>query len=328
MARPATGLAPTKQEYLRAAMLCYKSESDATSFGRFRRLVHERGVTAWKEDGDGTPVMLVAVKGSKVASDWYDANVKTVLNNVEASQRYIDAKQVLYSLHDQYPGKYYLTGHSLGGGIVQQLMRETPWVEHAWVFNASASPRDIAMPQTDRISRTHSDTDALGSFGSSIELAAWSAGVESRLDVVTTRPVEPLLPAIPALGIFSPETYTILNGANALRTAVIGHRPESIWDAPGFKDADTDEMLSGWGGKHRRHAGATEPLGLFETPLSRPVGSSDRNWHAKPTIRPIAGQAPYATTPRFDFPLSVPLGGVSSIAFGTAPSRVFTPLLR
>ena len=98
--------------------------------------------------------ILLALRGTASGED-ADANGAVVANALQSSARYASDAASLNALFSAYPPAshaYYLTGHSLGGAIAQQLAREhvdvfgrNPGVV-AFLFNSANQPQDLASP--------------------------------------------------------------------------------------------------------------------------------------------------------------------------------------
>ena len=94
--------------------------------------------------------IIITLRGTKTATDVL-ADLKLPFNKLKKSVRFVRDNEKLKKLINIYPPqvyKYFLIGHSLAGGIINQMKRMYPFIQGA-TFNSASQPMDII--QQDKI---------------------------------------------------------------------------------------------------------------------------------------------------------------------------------
>ena len=152
---------------LTSAKEAYKAtgESFNTICGGKFKLVHDTKTLNFYLSTIKTakPTVIIAVRGSVTLKDWM-ANVLTVGNMLHRSRRYRSDKKIIDRFMKKHPPKthtYICTGHSLGGGIVSQLVRDFKFIKSTTQFNPSAQIKDMLSPNPKVNDRHYIDKDPL-----------------------------------------------------------------------------------------------------------------------------------------------------------------------
>jgi hypothetical protein len=134
------------------------NEKDIESCFNERGLYYETYVHTWA-DRTRPDMAVIAIRGTEnwnfadAAKDW-STNFAAVLG-VEPSEYKLARKKigaVIESLVRRYPRiRIYTTGHSLGGGIAQQMAYASKDVEAAFAFNSSPVTNWSAMVEQDLV---------------------------------------------------------------------------------------------------------------------------------------------------------------------------------
>ena len=113
-------------------------------------------------------VILITIRGTKPTSmgDLY-ADYKIAWNNLQASNRFkTDIKRMDEIIKQYKPSQYlyFITGHSLGGAIVNEFIRRYPFIKYATTFNGASQPQDIKIQNNDKVKRIYINKDFLYRF--------------------------------------------------------------------------------------------------------------------------------------------------------------------
>jgi len=111
-------------------------------------------------------VIMLGVRGTKL-TDKADLQADAALpfGRLVDTPRYKTDKQFVMTLRRQYPFySIYLAGHSLGGAIINQLKRDSPYLKDAVEYNPAFQPRDLTQ-QGSGIKRLYVSTDPLYKLG-------------------------------------------------------------------------------------------------------------------------------------------------------------------
>jgi len=129
---------PSSTAFLEIAKRSYRKTAGASVEG-FVLKVNTATVDCWVDENEKK--VVISVRGT-VGNDLKDlyADANLVVNRLTKTSRYIQDKTIVERLLERYsPHVYavYLTGHSLGGAIVTQLMRDFPAIKGAETFNSA-----------------------------------------------------------------------------------------------------------------------------------------------------------------------------------------------
>lgn len=110
--------------------------------------------------------VLVAIKGTNPTSltDLF-ADLKIGLSDLENSSRFQNDSGWFERILQRYPPEegfqYFMTGHSLGGAIVTELMRKYPFVKFAKTFNSAVQKQDYLPESENKIHKVYNEKDLL-----------------------------------------------------------------------------------------------------------------------------------------------------------------------
>jgi hypothetical protein len=95
--------------------------------------------------------ILIALRGTASLKDVI-TDLNFASNTLKYTTRYKKDKKTLEKYLLQYPAKeynYYITGHSLGGGLSSQFMRDFPFIKEGMVYNSAVQPIDLIKQNPD-----------------------------------------------------------------------------------------------------------------------------------------------------------------------------------
>lgn len=144
----------------------YLSKPQAT-IGAYNLEYKSDTIHAYVDENDKR--IVISVRGTNV-TDARDlrADASLPVNQLKSSDRYQYDEAQLQTFFEQYnPQDYsvYLTGHSLGGAIVNQLKRDFPAIKEAVTYNSALQPIDIIKQDNKNIQRHYTSTDPLYNYG-------------------------------------------------------------------------------------------------------------------------------------------------------------------
>lgn len=160
------GRKPTDNQFLQLVKTSYQPTPPPQLEG-FQLVVNTPTVDAFVDEA--TKSVMLTLRGT-VPTDKKDliADASIPLNRLSRSERYIQDKAVVEQILQRYPPdqyEIYLTGHSLGGAIVNQLKRDYPFLKDAQTYNAAFQPYDLLRQQSGQIKRKYVSTDPLYKLG-------------------------------------------------------------------------------------------------------------------------------------------------------------------
>lgn len=137
------------------------------SVDNFRLYFNSPTMRAWVNEN--TKTVVVAVRGTKL-TDWKDlsADASLAFNRLTTTDRYKLDKSHLEAIMSALPPnewEYYLTGHSLGGAIINQFKRDFPQIKSATEYNGAFSPWDLVKQDNESIKRIYASNDPLYRLG-------------------------------------------------------------------------------------------------------------------------------------------------------------------
>jgi hypothetical protein len=95
--------------------------------------------------------IIIAMRGTASLKDII-TDLNFVSNTLTYTARYKDDKKVIdkyVKLYSPDVYSYYITGHSLGGGLSSALMREYPFIKEGVVYNSATQPIDLIKQNPD-----------------------------------------------------------------------------------------------------------------------------------------------------------------------------------
>ena len=160
------GRKPTDQQFLSLVKTSYQPTPPPQLEG-FQLVVNTPTVDAFVDEA--TKSVMLTLRGT-VPTDKKDlfADANIPLNRLSKTDRYLQDKMLVQQILQRYPPdqyEIYLTGHSLGGAIVNQLKRDFPMLKDAQTFNAAFQPYDLLRQQSGQIKRKYVSTDPLYKLG-------------------------------------------------------------------------------------------------------------------------------------------------------------------
>lgn len=167
-AQPTTGGAmPMPKTFLEGAKASYQKTPPMDLPEGFHIVFNTPTLDAYLNDT--TKTMLVCLRGTNPTDkqDLY-ADASIVLNQLSKTPRYMSDKESLSKLFQMFSPQeyeYYLTGHSLGGAIVNLLKRDFPMLKNAVEYNPAFQPYDLWSQQANSIQRNYVSTDPLYRLG-------------------------------------------------------------------------------------------------------------------------------------------------------------------
>jgi hypothetical protein len=154
---------PSDALFFKAAKESYEQNPDQSING-FKLVVNTSTFDAYLDQQ--TKTLLIGVRGPVDAQD-VRADASLAINALSSSSRYQQDRKVMDSIILRYPPSqysYYITGHSLGGAINNQLKRDYPFIKEAVEFNPAFQPKDFVSRQSG-IKRYYTKTDFLYKLG-------------------------------------------------------------------------------------------------------------------------------------------------------------------
>lgn len=114
----------------------------------------------------GTNELIVSARGSKDLRDW-KTNITLPFNGLASSDRYKEDKAFVNQALEKYgkDKKVYITGHSLGGAVAEQLKKDIPAIKKGKTYNPAFQGSDFFSRKNSSVKREYGSGDALGIFG-------------------------------------------------------------------------------------------------------------------------------------------------------------------
>ena len=115
-----------------------------------------------------TNTLLIGIRGTK-PTDIKDikADASLLPNRLRSSKRYQENYKDMEQIIALYPPEqyeYYLSGHSLGGGITNQMMRDFPFIQGTVDYNSAFQTFDLKK-QNSKQKKIYTDQDFLYNLG-------------------------------------------------------------------------------------------------------------------------------------------------------------------
>jgi hypothetical protein len=154
---------PSDALFFKASKESYEANPDQTLDG-FQLVVNTATFDAYLNDQ--TKTLLISARGTADTQD-VKADAALALNALSSTARYQQDRRVMDSIVARYPPSsysYYITGHSLGGAIDNQLKRDYPFIKESVQFNPAFQPKDLVSRQSG-IKRYYTKTDFLYKLG-------------------------------------------------------------------------------------------------------------------------------------------------------------------
>ena len=160
------GVRPRPKQFLDIAKTSYQ-KTPPQNVSDFTLVFNTPTLDAWVNEPRSTIVLSVRGTDTSDSGD-LAADASIPFNRLSKSNRYIQDKQYVEQIIQRYSPQryeYYLTGHSLGGAIINQLKRDYPFLKDAVEYNAAFQPYDFLRQQSDHIQRNYTANDPLYRLG-------------------------------------------------------------------------------------------------------------------------------------------------------------------
>ena len=154
---------PSEKVFLDVSTQAYKPNPAAQVDG-FRLLRATSTINAYINDGQ--KVIIIGVRGTEVKdTEDLKADASLPFNQLKTIGRYRKDAAFVREVLAQFPAyQVFLTGHSLGGAIDNQLKRDFPQLKDAVEFNPAFQSKDLIYQQPG-IKRYYISTDPLYKVG-------------------------------------------------------------------------------------------------------------------------------------------------------------------
>jgi len=122
-------------------------------------------IKIYKKNDDNT--IIISVRGSADLRDWKTNFTALPFNRLNKSDRYIEDKNFVGNAIQKYSNgnDIYITAHSLGGAVADQLQKDFPQIKSGLSFNPAYQASDFFNPQETTIKRKYHQDDVLGMLG-------------------------------------------------------------------------------------------------------------------------------------------------------------------
>jgi superfamily II DNA or RNA helicase len=111
--------------------------------------------------------VIIAVRGTFNTTD-VKADAMGGLNQLTKSKRYIEDKNILLEIFSKLNPEeydYYMTGHSLGGMLINAFFREFPFLKSSLQLNGAYQPIDFIYQNNSKHTRYYTENDPLYKLG-------------------------------------------------------------------------------------------------------------------------------------------------------------------
>lgn len=155
------GAEPDERDFNQLAQGAY----DATVPPNYQLIDQSPTIKIYKKNDDNT--IVISVRGSYDLRDWKTNFTALPFNKLNESERYIEDKNFVSNAIQNYSNgnDIYITSHSLGGAIADQLQRDFPQIKSGLSFNPAFQTKDFFTPQDTKIRRKYQQNDILGMLG-------------------------------------------------------------------------------------------------------------------------------------------------------------------
>lgn len=158
------GEMPPEKDFFKSAEASYK-DVPPNELDGFTLIASTPTLKVYRKD----KTLLIGVRGTKL-TDKQDliADARIPLNLLKHSDRYKRDKDAFEKVVKQFPPQdyeYYISGHSLGGAIDNQLKYDFPFIRNAVEYNPAFQPKDVFYAQGPDIKRIYTDKDGLYQLG-------------------------------------------------------------------------------------------------------------------------------------------------------------------
>jgi len=160
------GVRPTDKQFLDIVKTSYAT-APPKLVSDFELVFASPTVDAWVNEPRKTIVVSIRGTNVKDKQDIY-ADASLTVNALVKTPRYQTDKKAVQDIMGRYNPQtyeYYLVGHSLGGAIINQLMRDFPQFKYGMEYNPAFQPYDLISQQRGKVFRNYTDKDPLYRLG-------------------------------------------------------------------------------------------------------------------------------------------------------------------
>ena len=155
------GAEPPEVELNKLAQAVYKGRNDIPGYELLESIPT---IGVYKKIADNT--LVIAVRGSADTQDWI-TNAQLPFNNLTNTQRYKTDKEYVMNAIAKYGqgNDIYITAHSLGGVIADQLKKDFEQIKSGTSFNPAFQAKDLLNSDESKVKRKYTAEDPLGIVG-------------------------------------------------------------------------------------------------------------------------------------------------------------------
>jgi len=105
--------------------------------------------------------VIVAIRGTREARDWYNNNARIPFDNLKSGNRYAEDRQAIQTIQQKYPHgqyEYYGVAHSLGGALLDEFLGDG-LIDSGISYNPAVQPKEFN--RSNRNERIYNEGDPL-----------------------------------------------------------------------------------------------------------------------------------------------------------------------
>jgi len=105
--------------------------------------------------------VIVAIRGSREARDWYNNNLRIPFDNLRSGNRYAEDSEAIKKIQQQYPHgeyEYYGVAHSLGGALMDEFLGDG-LIDSGISYNPAVQPKELG--RVNKNERIYNEGDPL-----------------------------------------------------------------------------------------------------------------------------------------------------------------------
>jgi hypothetical protein len=163
--RIGSGDQPPENDLNKLSQAVYKGRNDIPGYELLEAIPT---IGIYKQIASNT--IVIAVRGSADTQDWI-TNAQLPFNNLVNTARYKTDKEFVMNAVQKYgPGNdVYITGHSLGGMVAEQLKRDFDQIKSGITFNPAFESQDLFNREESTVKRRYTSEDPLGIIGQNLK---------------------------------------------------------------------------------------------------------------------------------------------------------------